>query len=487
MQNSIVRVRRVRIENLRNVECGEVTLSNNRRTDGASVLGIYGQNGSGKSTLVDTFEVIQRCVAGHGLPRQWADLVNVEAESGLVECEFSINCPDEDEHYTVVYAFCLRREDELPSGFDDEVTGAHEQSMGAYVDEPKRRLLRVYGEVLKVRAEGPDRRMRLTTLIDTTDGTPFNDAAKQKALIGGSADDAVELTVELRLAYRESRSFVFSQTFHRLLRENWNREGKKEGSKVDTTLKVLSHLRRFSQVGLFVLNTRDSGMPALGALPYPFRYGTEQGHVVGAAMLSMEGASVIPQKVYDAVVPAMENTNIVLRQLVPGLMIGIEVLGDRLMRDGVEGKSVQLVSRRDGRVIPLSSESEGIKRIISFLNLLILMYNDPSVTVVIDEIDAGVFEYLLGELLCIVAEHGRGQLVFTSHNLRPLETLDRGFIVFTTTNPKNRYWRMTGVKPSNNLRDFYYRDIMLGGQSESLYDSTSNGDIEFAFMEAGES
>ena len=41
MQNAIARVRRVRIENLRNVVCGEVALSSNRRTDGTSVLGIY--------------------------------------------------------------------------------------------------------------------------------------------------------------------------------------------------------------------------------------------------------------------------------------------------------------------------------------------------------------------------------------------------------------------------------------------------------------
>lgn len=114
------------------------------------------------------------------------------------------------------------------------------------------------------------------------------------------------------------------------------------------------------------------------------------------------------------------------------------------------------------------------------------MYNNPSITVAIDELDSGIFEYLLGELLRIISEKGKGQLIFTSHNLRPLETIDRGFIAFTTTNPEMRYIRMSKVKDNNNLRDFYFRDIVLGEQNEELYEPTNNAEIAFAFREAGE-
>ena len=115
-----------------------------------------------------------------------------------------------------------------------------------------------------------------------------------------------------------------------------------------------------------------------------------------------------------------------------------------------------------------------------------MVYNDAFVTVAIDELDSGIFEYLLGELLRIISEKGKGQLIFTSHNLRPLETIDKGFVAFTTTNPENRYIRMTNVKENNNLRDFYYRDIVLGEQSELLYNATNNFEIALAFREAGE-
>ena len=134
----------------------------------------------------------------------------------------------------------------------------------------------------------------------------------------------------------------------------------------------------------------------------------------------------------------------------------------------------------------MKNESDGIKKIISILQLLIVVYNNPSITVAIDELDSGIFEYLLGEILRIISEKGKGQLIFTSHNLRPLETIDRGFIAFTTTNPEKRYIRMSKVKDNNNLRDFYFRDIVLGEQNEELYEPTNNAEIAFAFREAGE-
>ena len=179
--------------------------------------------------------------------------------------------------------------------------------------------------------------------------------------------------------------------------------------------------------------------------------------------------------------------NIVLDKIIPGLTISIKNLGKIIDQNGEYGVQIQLMSLREGmKEIPLQYESDGIKKIISVLHLLIQMFN-TSITVAIDELDAGIFEYLLGEILHIIQDHGKGQLIFTSHNLRPLETLDRCFIAFTTINPENRYTRMYNVKTTNNLRDLYYRDIMLGSnQNEELYMPTNNSEIALAFHEAGE-
>ena len=81
---------------------------------------------------------------------------------------------------------------------------------------------------------------------------------------------------------------------------------------------------------------------------------------------------------------------------------------------------------------------------------------------------------------------GDGQLIFTSHNLRPLETLDKQLIVFTSTDPNNRYVRMRGVKETNNLRSLYFGNIVLGGSETELYKYTSDGEIAYAMRQAGE-
>lgn len=224
----------------------------------------------------------------------------------------------------------------------------------------------------------------------------------------------------------------------------------------------------------------------MNALPLIFKYEDEENESVGLFTLPLDGPAIVEKGKADVVYKIVNNMNIVLQQIVPGLTISLKDLGTQVMDDGKIGNRVQLMSHKNSKEIPLKNESDGIKKIISILQLLIVVYNNPSITVAIDELDSGIFEYLLGELLRIISEKGKGQLIFTSHNLRPLETIDRGFIAFTTTNPEMRYIRMSKVKDNNNLRDFYFRDIVLGEQNEELYEPTNNAEIAFAFREAGE-
>lgn len=252
-------------------------------------------------------------------------------------------------------------------------------------------------------------------------------------------------------------------------------------------LALYNAMIEYGNLDLFIIDTTNSGLISINALPLAFSY-EENGHIsVGSLMIQLNGVSFIPETAMEVVRKVISSMNLVLQELVPGLTIGVEELGTQLQENGLKTCSIQLTSAKNGKPLPLQYESEGIKKIISVLNLLIGVYNRPSMTVAIDELDSGVFEYLLGELLRIIAEKGKGQLIFTSHNLRPLETLDRGFIVFTTTNPENRYIRLANVKSNHNLRDFYYRDIMLGEQSEPVYEPTNNYDIALAFREAGDS
>ena len=92
---------------------------------------------------------------------------------------------------------------------------------------------------------------------------------------------------------------------------------------------------------------------------------------------------------------------------------------------------------------------------------------------------------MLGDLLELIADRGKGQLIFTAHNLRPLECLPVSSLVFTTVNPKRRFDKFRGSSSSNNLRNQYLRAISLGGQRELIYEPTDKLDMAAAFYRAG--
>jgi len=187
----------------------------------------------------------------------------------------------------------------------------------------------------------------------------------------------------------------------------------------------------------------------------------------------------------ENIMKTLPYLNIILESIIPGL--NVEVSFGEADPDGIVDAQWFAVRRsvnEESYRIPLANESRGVQRIVGWATLLVYVYNEPGFIAVIDEIDAGIFEYLLGEVLNILESEGRGQLIFTSHNLRPLEMLDKSSVVFTTTNPDNRYTRLKNVKPTNNLRDMYFRAITLDTQDETLYDYVSRARLGSAFSRA---
>lgn len=470
MKDTVVRLESVSIENFKNVENGQLGFANNRKNYRTSILGLYGQNGSGKTALIDVIELLQLALRGQPVPVKFADYINVESGHSVLRYEFSVS--GENESYQVFYEFKLGSEKIEAS-----------QNMAVNEDEEIRYRAIITDEILSYSYESAELKARKSTLIDTSSPKVFTPVGKYNCLIGKDKETAMSLMVEKKVALGTSRSFVFSRELLTAMRNN--RDGK-DNPEYLRHMRLIESLVRYGNYELFVINTANSGIISMNVLPLSFKYDDGSVGAVGNILIPLEEAVPIPKEALDMVEHVIANMNVVLAQIVPGLTIRVEALGEMLFANGKKGIKVQLMSQKNKKAIPLKYESEGIKKIISILQLLIVVYNRSSITVAIDELDAGVFEYLLGELLRIISEKGKGQLLFTSHNLRPLETLDRGFIAFTTTNPSNRYLRMSNLKDNNNLRDFYFRDIILGEQSEEVYDPTNNAEIALAFREAGE-
>lgn len=466
MGKSCIRIEEIEIENFKNTKYGILELENKRSNYSSSILGLYGQNGSGKTALIDALKLLKYALCGRSMPEKFGDYVNVDANYATLKFKFKMKKEWEEEEvqYEIWYQFSIRKV------IDD--THSNEDIIA---DEVKYKA-EIYDEKLSFSYKAGKESMRKNVLVDTINFFLFGPQKKYQELLEEESSDIKWLFAK-KLTQTQGRSFVFSREMLDAFRKN---------CKNKKYMDIIEGLQEFGNKELFVIDTENSGLISMNALPLSFKYREDNTETLGNILISLEKSSTIPEKSFDLVKKIIRNMNIALEQIVPGLTIGIEDLGTTMSKEGRTVKLIQLMSLKNSKKIPLQYESEGIKKIISVLQLLIVVYNNPSVTVAIDELDAGIFEYLLGELLGIISEKGKGQLIFTSHNLRPLETIDKGFIVFTTTNPNNRYIRMTNVKGNNNLRDFYYRDIILGEQKEKVYNSTNNFEIALAFREAGE-
>jgi AAA15 family ATPase/GTPase len=455
MQKVMIRIKEAELINIKNVEYGKIDFQNDYSTHKpicSEIIGIYGQNGSGKTAFVDAMWLIKYLISGKEFTKNAGDYIFEIKNTATIKLTFHLN--NGTNVYQVFYEVEMERTDENNAKVIREYLAYKE-----FVDG-----------VWKSKAGIIDYDIKNKEYV-------FKPIKNYRLLMSNNTDTQIDLGVAKRMSEKNGTSFIFSNELEEIIK------------KIDTFkifTDIIMSLKYYANVNLFIIKNQHSGILNMNLLiPFNFRLLYEKKITQGELPIGLLKPSVVPEEVYNVVVKIINQMNIVLETIVPGLNIGLKNHGKQLREDGNEGIRIELISIREDIKVPLKYESDGIKKIISILSTLITMFNNPTVCMVVDELDAGVFEYLLGEILQIISERGKGQLIFTSHNLRPLEMLTTNSIIFTTTNPKNRYMRFTNVKSNNNLRNLYYRSINLGGQKEKIYKETNSFDIGHAFRIAG--
>lgn len=320
---------------------------------------------------------------------------------------------------------------------------------------------------------------------------------------------SLELTVSQRSSEQASASKTFSKAFggfvdaarkgcaDRMQEGTISHAGEEAFKRTLLPLSgIISLLSAYASAKLEVFSTTRGASLAFNLLPFSAPDGLKR--LMGKSDFTPDGnsryfrdfllrsdrSSVVPASICPELHAAIKMENEVLGAIIPGLSLELKELNEETLDDGKPGKRVELLSHRGDIYVPFRCESEGVKKIVSILGRLIDIYSDENVCLVIDELDSGIFEFLLGKILQAISDHGKGQLIFTAHNLRPLECLPSSCLVFTTTNPDNRYIKFRGSGASNNLRSQYLRAINLGGQKEQVYEPTSETEIGAAFYRA---
>ncbi len=460
MRDFVVRLASLTLKNIKNVKNGSVfmPMANERKFEsgGAEILGIYGQNGSGKTAIVDALFFLQRIMTGHELDRNMIDYIDTDASGAEIHAEFKLF--GKDVLFEVGYHICfIKKYGEI--NIDREYLNCAVNQDGARTNK------NIFMDYQRAETD-----------------TVFKPQKRLDELVGKDKEIKMDLIVARKMAEKSNCSYIFGESSREIFCKQFDNDFRNYAI-------VISALFNFALKDLFVIRNAHSGMiTANFILPMAFCVEKEQMGMKGDFVVPLTGPVVLDAEKKELLHAIINQINTVLYTIIPGMSLDMKDDGRQALDSGEDGWKVELMSVREGKKpIPIRMESDGIIKIVSILNALIQAFGNPSICLVIDELDAGIFEYMLGELLDVFEKSAKGQLIFTSHNLRALEMLDKESIMFSTVNPNNRYIHMKNVKDTNNLRSMYIRSITLGGQDETIYEETDSLKIARAFRKAGRS
>ncbi len=431
MEQYDVKVVSLTMKNIKNVRYGEIDLDMNKDDIlDTQVVGFYGQNGSGKTAVVEAFYILQLLLLGSELPFKDKRLIYAGEKSLSLAFEFMIK--NDSQLYKMMY--------EVELEYDGNRMVVKSERVRA--KEKSYRKMFVYHRD----EQSPIELRRI----------PSKDV---EIVLGG-----------IKLLSQEIRGSLF---FSKIVYG----QSEKIFNGIDLLIyRVIKD--QFSKKLVVIKNLQEGVFPS-----YVFHdFGSSP--LENSTYMLTDSLSLSKQQ-YQQLARMIERNNLVIGVVIPGLKVELRNMGATTLSNGEIGVRAEFVSLKGKIALPLSTESAGTLKLFAVTTSLLAAFHDSSACVVIDELDAGVFEYLLGELMEILQKHIKGQLFFTSHNLRVLEKLLPQTIWFTTTNENNRYIKFKNIQKNNNMRNVYLRTVLVGGQSEFLYEETNPTKIVRSFIEAG--
>ena len=440
-----VQIRELELKNFKNVNKGKIVFIKNKiKEEYENVIGLYGQNGSGKTTFVNALDLLKSYIANEVVVLPFVNRIPEFFDY------FSLNNNKSEIH--VKFDMLIKNK---PLNIEYDLIFMCDQINKKYILHTEKVSFDIDGEKEYIKYQSKQ-------------GHSFSDNySTYKDVINAS----------LKVAEGLTKQTTQSAIFNDFLIEEMSKKFSNS-----LLLDILATLRFFAKFNMFVITNKQFGMINLQwNIPFTFRYSKnkeitnnedkkikQEELTSGSQVIDLRQPQQVTISFYENLMSMLDNINEVLNRLIPNTKVEV-VANDCILSTGQNGKSIELVTNRNNIRIPMRNESTGILKIISIIQTLIAYCTFDDIFVAIDELDAGIFEYLLGSLLELLSKEGKGQLFFSSHNLRPLEILNKNCIYFSTTNENNRYIKLSNVKSNHNLRDFYYRTIILGGQKEQIY------------------
>ncbi len=459
--NFVVRIERISVRNFKNIGEGTVYFNEYKRLerkdlsndDYSNVLGIYGQNASGKTSIIDALSIVRQIISGGGLTSSIQNYIKKGTDSFAISISFLLS--NDPKAILLNYDVTVKQDDKNIY-IDNESVSYLENKDNQYKLSDKKSLF-AYSKKNGVKDS-------FISLIEKKEN---------KTILNYLAYQKTNITVD-------NQSILSSALFN-----NETINIIKEEKKLSGVIDAFEALIDFTKNKFLIVTTNlfDSiDVRSIGV--YGFDYDENQDKIHRNFSI-LFGKQILEIDKYNDFLKMLDASGRVLNTLIPGLTIKPHVYEETIGSNGKKAIVFEVMSVRNGIEIPLFFESRGVKQMLSYVGDLIGVFNEEGTFIAIDELDSGVFEYLLGEIIYSFDNFSLGQLLFTSHNFRILEKIKPNEIFFTTANDSNKFIQPKYIKNNNNLRDVYYRLIVQGDDKETYYNKTSSIEISKIFSSLG--
>ncbi|SFE89445.1 AAA family ATPase [Succiniclasticum ruminis] len=476
-----VRLKRLVLDNFKSVQHGEIVFFGKKAEPRSVLTGLYGPNATGKTSVINAISLLVALMTGAELKMQnVGQCVREGATEARLQFEMEVMYPASESKHTefqlqsVIYSFSILpgTEGQLPK------IGREEIRMGGDFDGKK---------------------IRLQPVFDTSCEGEYGFGPASKVPFFVRKDDPKLAAKIGRIKKEGNRSLPFSMAHDFMM--NSLVMLKQGTAKAKMPVIKSDMLRTLLLIPHFISVVQSSSRKLIDRQGNSYWLNVHFSRTRDLN-IPLGDEFIVHLDAWKYFVPWFKTVKKFLHVLLPDIEIGYRVVfqakedypldetdkglerawnaehGTNKTYEWEKGdRLVYLYSIRDGREISLQHESEGVLKLISMSFLLVDVLNDDSTCLVIDEIENGIFEYLLCQLIELMKHYGRGQLIFTSHNFRILEVLPKECIWFATADPGNRFVRMRYVAAENNLRRLYYRKLALGDPAIKYYNGGDMLDI----------
>lgn len=414
-----LKLKEIRLKDFMNVEAGKISFE-----EGNHIIGIYGPNCSGKSTVVKALKTAHALfsTAGYGLDtNKDRHLITIGKTKATLSFRFSIGSNE------LEYTFSIRRNRSNAGVYlsYECVSFNANNGKGSFKQEIRKRT---WMDDINTLASGNEE-------LKKTLAKRYEDASGHRSFF---KDEDSSLLIKAMACFFKSMIFIDADIEGEL--------------RYDTPS---PYALRYDD-STYIYSFLDSMLAETGVnldeLDDPETYGDPNLKAyLEASCLDgcLDNGIAVRNAIRALCHKTVKEANDILGKLVPYSEMDF-------VQEGFEDK---LFSVRSGAYLPFDYESYGMKKLFKIALELRYLINRDGYTLVVDELDEGLYEFLLGKILLFVRKNAKGLLIFTSHNLYPLETLDKNSIWFATTDSKHRYTHLKDVRKSDNPRDKYIQAI----------------------------